>query len=756
MRAYKLKRGKPINTSQHNPTSRRLVDRVAGICVRAGGITIIISILLMLVLIAWATLPLWRSPRVEVESRFSAREILGETAPQKILALGCEEHRQLGYLLTESGEFHFFNLTSARAVSHLAIAGLAPARISSVWQSLNGRTIALGATDGRVFLGAIDFSPQYSEPGYRFAPAIDFSTTIQLDPEGREIRCLAMAGDPAGRLLIAAITAGNWILTYAQEKPPKDAGETQKNISLQQLPTPEAQPTQIAVNDGLEDFFIGCDDGALIHYSARDFGKLTFTEVLNASNRRISSLGFLVGGRSLVVGDGAGFTSIYFSVPDADSKTGRRVRRAHRLPRLDGPITLEIASARNRTYLAASASGEIGLFFSTNERVLFQGQLADEPVAAAAFAPKADGILLMDANQDIYNVALHNPHPEANWQAFFQRIWYEGYERAEYVWQSSGGTDDFEAKLSLVPLIFGTLKGALYALLFTMPIAVGAALYVSQFMHHQLHKIVKPAVEMMASLPSVTLGFLAALWLAPLLEKILPAVLLMSVMLPSMVMVCAGGWALLRRLLPRLRMPMGREVLLIIPALLAGGWLCLQLNDELEALLFAGDFKQWLVDVAGIAYDQRNAFTVGLAMSVAVIPIVFTIAEEAVSNVPTSLSSASLALGASPGQTVLRVILPTASPGIFSAMMIGFGRAVGETMIVLMATGNTPLMEASIFNGFRTLAANIAMEMPEAPVDGTLFRALFLTAMLLFVMTFMLNTLAELVRQRLRQRYGRL
>jgi phosphate transport system permease protein len=154
-----------------------------------------------------------------------------------------------------------------------------------------------------------------------------------------------------------------------------------------------------------------------------------------------------------------------------------------------------------------------------------------------------------------------------------------------------------------------------------------------------------------------------------------------------------------------------------------------------------------------LTYDQRNCLVVGIAMGFAVIPIIFTISEDAFTSVPPSLTAASLALGASRWQTALRVVLPTASPGVFSAVMIGFGRAVGETMIVLMATGNTPLMEWSIFNGIRTLSANIAVEIPEAPHGGTLYRTLFLAAALLFLMTFLINTVAELIRQRLRERY---
>jgi phosphate transport system permease protein len=140
-------------------------------------------------------------------------------------------------------------------------------------------------------------------------------------------------------------------------------------------------------------------------------------------------------------------------------------------------------------------------------------------------------------------------------------------------------------------------------------------------------------------------------------------------------------------------------------------------------------------------------------MGFAVIPIIFTIAEDSMSNVPDAMRSGSLALGASRWQTAINIVLPTASAGIFSSLMIGFGRAVGETMIVVMATGNTPVKDFNIFSGMRTLSANIAVELPEAPYHGTLYRTLFLGALVLFIMTFLINTVAEVLRQKLRDRY---
>jgi phosphate transport system permease protein len=143
-------------------------------------------------------------------------------------------------------------------------------------------------------------------------------------------------------------------------------------------------------------------------------------------------------------------------------------------------------------------------------------------------------------------------------------------------------------------------------------------------------------------------------------------------------------------------------------------------------------------------------------MAFAVIPLIYTIAEDALNAVPEHLRGASLACGATPWQTAVRVILPTAASGVFAAVMVGMGRAVGETMIVVMAAGNTPILDVNVFNGLRALSANIAVELPEAVKDSTLYRMLFLAALVLFAMTFVINTIAEVVRLRFRKRSAQL
>jgi phosphate transport system permease protein len=174
-----------------------------------------------------------------------------------------------------------------------------------------------------------------------------------------------------------------------------------------------------------------------------------------------------------------------------------------------------------------------------------------------------------------------------------------------------------------------------------------------------------------------------------------------------------------------------------------------------ETRFFAGDLQRYLFTEWGLRYDQRNSLVVGIALAFAVIPVIFTIAEDACSSVPRSLTHAARALGATRWQAAVRMVVPAASPGLFAAVILGFGRAVGETMIVLMASGNTPLLDLGPFNGMRTMAAAIAVEIPEAAVGGTLYRVLFFTGLLLFAFTFAITTAAAAVGRALRRRYAR-
>ena len=287
-----------------------------------------------------------------------------------------------------------------------------------------------------------------------------------------------------------------------------------------------------------------------------------------------------------------------------------------------------------------------------------------------------------------------------------------------------------------------------------VPLGVMGAIYTAYFMAPAMRNWVKPSLETMAALPTVVLGFVGGLWLAPIVENNLTSVLSAFIVLP--ICVAAFGFAiasLSSRATTRID---GWHALAIIPILFAALAIADAASPFVENYLFSGDTKRWLRTNLGLDYDQRNAIVVAMMMGFAVVPTIFAIAEDAVYSVPAHLVRGSLALGATRWQTLTNVVILTASPGIFSAIIIGIGRAVGETMIVLMATGNTPLTDFNIFEGMRTFAANVAIELPESELDSSHYRILFLTALLLFVFTFLLNTVAEVIRQRLRSRFGNL
>jgi len=235
----------------------------------------------------------------------------------------------------------------------------------------------------------------------------------------------------------------------------------------------------------------------------------------------------------------------------------------------------------------------------------------------------------------------------------------------------------------------------------------------------------------------------------------LPGIVVLLILLPTSILTTAFAWSKLPEKWKQ-RLPETYQELMLLPVIIFVGWFAFEISPIIEVAFFDGNTRQFITNDLGITFDQRNALVVGIAMGFAVIPTIFSIAEDAIFSVPRHLSNGSLALGATNWQTLTRVVLLTASPGIFSAIMMGLGRAVGETMIVLMATGNTAIMEWSVFEGMRTLAANIAVEMPESAIGSSHYRVLFLAAFVLFVFTFFFNTIAEVVRQRLRERYSSL
>jgi phosphate transport system permease protein len=239
-----------------------------------------------------------------------------------------------------------------------------------------------------------------------------------------------------------------------------------------------------------------------------------------------------------------------------------------------------------------------------------------------------------------------------------------------YVWQPVSAVP----KYSLVPLLLGSLKVTLVAMLFATPLAILAAIYTTEFAPRRLREFIKPVIELLAGIPSVVLGFFALIVLATWLQQI-----------------------------------------------------------------FDFDFR-------------LNAINAGIALGLAVIPIIYTISEDALAAVPNSYRDASVALGASPWQTAWKVVLPAALPGVFAGMVLGFGRAVGETMIVLMASGNAAITSWSFAESVRTLSATIAAELAEVVFGSPHYHVLFFIGTLLFALTFTLNWLGSSLVACLRRR----
>lgn len=159
----------------------------------------------------------------------------------------------------------------------------------------------------------------------------------------------------------------------------------------------------------------------------------------------------------------------------------------------------------------------------------------------------------------------------------------------------------------------------------------------------------------------------------------------------------------------------------------------------------------WLKDAFDWKY-RLNATSAGIALGVAVIPIIFTVAEEALRAVPRQYREAALALGASPWQIARRIVLPAAAPGIFAAIALGFGRAIGETMIVLMASGNAATWTLPLTDSVRTMSATVAAEMAEVVNGSAHYHVLFFVGALLFILTFCINIVGELYVGRLKRR----
>lgn len=735
---------------------RHLFDRVAKYIVGAGGLATIVSILGIFVYLVWEVIPLFQPATVSPELTLPVALPGTQVSERTHAVVGIDEYREVPFIL-EGKQLKFLALPNGTPMpevgGELSIEG-EPTSVVRV--GLKGHTLSIGTDRGLVYLVRILYRSDFQGDQRTILPSVKVNDPVRVVPDGTGIILHAHVTRREEFQTVVALTGSGELWVTRIEEPGDFSFSDDVVVTTNRLVLPpKAHLRTLALDSVGKRLVAGTNDGHLLawEWERQGFDAMPQSVPVGATGDSVTALSYVLGERTLVAGTSSGSVSTWGFSADESGPSGKILRNVHTFTSHARSVTSLSVSQRDKGFLTADDQGTVLLHHSTTGETILEIPGRGKPIESLRYAPKADGVVWLEEDGTLQTYAIDNPHPEVTFKSLFFPVTYEGYDSPEMIWQSSSGSDEFEPKLGLIPLMFGTLKGTLYAMVLAIPLAVMGAIYTGMFMHPHLRAVVKPSLELMAALPSVVLGFLAGLWFAPLLEKIFPAVVAIVGLLPLVIAVCCLAWQFLPIRVKRFE-AYGLDLMVMMVAIVLTVSACLMANQSIEGWLFGGNFKQWLIQNLGLTYDQRNAIVISFAMGFAVIPIIFSIAEDAIANVPRQLVAGSLALGATRWQTLTRLVLISASPGIFSALMIGFGRAIGETMIVLMATGNTPIMDWSMFNGFRTLSANIAVEMPEAPHGGTLYRVLFLSGLILFGFTFTINTIAEIVRQRLRQKYS--
>ncbi len=737
---------------QRKRRMRALKDRLTRWYVLVGGLAVLAAITLIFFYLAYVVLPLFQG--AELTNRKPLEPTWLQQDAGKPLLIGLEEQNLVGMRVSDQGQALFFDTKTGNELKRVALPLPADTHVTSISTDQPGSPlVVLGLSNGQALVFHHTYKITYPDNKKTITPGLDYPYGEQpfvLDDQGRALEhvsvnvngdTLLLAGSTGAHLQVLELTRTENMMT-------EEVTTEQNRIELPQM---TEAVKNIFIDPRQQWLYVINGRATADVFSLRDKSLNGRYKLAESAETEITATAQLVGGISLIIGDSKGGLAQWFMARDPDGESRFKQIRTFQMGK--APIVQIDAEERRKGFIALDAEGKLGVFHSTAHRTLLVEPVAEGP-GILALSPRANRIMIEEGGK-LLRLSLRNPHPEVSFSALWGKVWYENYDEPKYVWQSTASNTDFEPKLSLSPLTFGTLKAAFYAMILAAPLAIAAAIYTAYFMAPGMRRKVKPVIELMEAMPTVILGFFAGLFLAPYLEGHLPGVFSLLLILPIGILAAGFAWSRLPESI-RLRIPDGWEAAILIPVILVIGWFALFMSPFMENWFFGGDMRLWITNDLGITYDQRNALVVGIAMGFAVIPNIYSIAEDAVFSVPRSLTLGSLALGATPWQTLTRVVILTASPGIFSALMIGMGRAVGETMIVLMATGNTPVMELNLFEGMRTLAANVAVEMPESEVGGSHYRVLFLAALVLLMFTFIMNTLAELIRQRLRKKYSSL
>ncbi len=716
---------------------RLIKDRMVRLAVTCGGVSVLGALVLIFVYLALVVLPLFSDAKLE--ANFASQPI--STSNPKYLAI--DEYGERAFVVSDKGKAEFWLLNHEKSSPIWSEQlDIKPTHFSTT--SSSSSWFAMSDDQNRVVVVRPQFVYSLAKNGRGFTPELEqlpLSESFKLAPQGTPVKRWSFTVTDSEAVFATYLSDHTVTVRWADL--PK--GTQSKEF---RFPVPFDNVEQLLLTPDAKTLYIR--NGSELVVAQRQGYQFAVREIVDLSQgnskHNVTSMTLLSGAYSLLVTHSDGLVSQWFDVLKDEERKLTQIRDF----KLASEMTMLLPDTFRKGFYSFYKNGTVQSHYTTSEKlVIFERAYSKAPQIASM--SDNEHYLATFGEGRISVAKVDNGYPEVSFSSLWQKVWYESYPEPQYVWQSTSAGDDFEPKFSLVPIAFGTLKAAFYAMLFAVPIAVLGAIYTAYFMAPKMRRVVKPTVELMEALPTVIIGFLAGLWFAPIVESYLASISALAVLLPIAMLVVGLVWSWLPKSLVR-RFSNGWHALILIPLLVAFVSLVLSFTGEIEALLFDGDVRLFLTS-HGIDFDQRNALVVGFAMGFAVIPTIFTIAEDAIFSVPKHLSDGSLALGATSWQTLVNVVLLTASPGIFSAVMMGLGRAVGETMIVLMATGNTPILDWNILEGMRTLSATIAVELPESEVGSSHFRILFLAALLLFMFTFAVNSIAEWVRQRLRARY---
>ena len=743
---------------------RMLNDKLAAWVVSLGGLSVIIAITLIFFYLLMVVMPLFESPEIKKLQTYSIPQSnlegnvghISKDKPEKSIHYILDEHAKIGIRFTNNGKAVSFFTETGEVISEKALVD-SPVSSFAIAETSSG-IIAYGLENGSVVVIKAGFKINYTDDKKVVSPKYEYilgEDPLEIFSTVQPIKQLALQNGEESLTLISVAEDNQMELTsFVYEESMFDDEVVFERFDYS-LDTLNYEPNKVLIDSTQRMAFIFDESGSVYFYDISDAEDVQLFESksLVDSGSRITDIKFAAGSFSILIGHENGHVAQWFPVRDENNHYSLTFVRDFKLN--ESSVSHISPEFFRKGFISINDKGVLGIHHLTAHSTLLQQNIGSGKVAHLAISPRADHFLAESEDGSIHFWHISNEYPEISVSSLWEKVWYEGYSEPDYIWQSSSASNEFEPKFSLVPLSFGTLKAAFYAMLIAMPLAILGAVYTAYFMSPKLRQSVKPTIEIMEALPTVILGFLAGLWFAPFLETHMPGVFSVAILLPLFVIIFAYVWYKLPHSIAG-KVPDGWQPVLLIPVIIFFVWVAIAVSPMIESAFFGGNLPIWLNEELGIGYDQRNAMVVGFAMGFAIIPTIFSIAEDAIFSVPKHLTTGSLALGATPWQTLTRVVILTASPGIFSAVMIGFGRAVGETMIVLMATGNTPVLDFSFFEGMRTFSANIAVEMPESEVGSTHYRVLFLAALILFMFTFMFNTIAEVVRQHLRSKYSSL